>query len=135
MIKSFTPQPFEGVNTLPAYVSNTKVYFLTAKVPGGYEITLAKLTTGDSMSAGNPLSHALFESFSDHGERAKAARTRVCGHDREFAAVKNAMLETGVQFHPALPNSCETILYALGEWFQAQNPDIQEISVVSQSCH
>lgn len=135
MIKSFEPQPFDGLNTLPVYVSNTKAYFLTGKVPGGYEIVLAKLTTGDSMSAGNPLSHALFESFTDHGIRAKAARTRVSGRDREFAAVKNAMVETGVQFHPALPNSCETILYALGEWFQVQNPEITEVAVVSQTCH
>lgn len=135
MIKSFTPQPYEGTNPLPVYVSDTKTYFLTAKVPGGYEITLAKLTTGESVSAGNPLSHALFESFTDHGVRAKAARTRVTGRDREFVAVKNAMMETGVQFLPALPNSCETILYALGEWFSVQNPEITEVKVVSQSCH
>lgn len=135
MIKGFTAQPFDGLNTLPVYVSNTKTYFLTGKVPGGYEIILAKLTTGESMSAGNLLTHALFESFTDHGIRAKAARTRVSGRDREFVAVKNAMMETGVQFHPALPNSCETILYALGDWFQVQNPEITEVAVVSQSCH
>lgn len=135
MIKNFEPQPFDGLNALPVYVSNTKAYFLTGKISGGYEITLAKLTTGDSMSAGNPLSHALFESFTDRGIRAKAARTRVSGRDREFVAVKNAMMEAGVQFYPALPNSCETILYALGDWFQVQNPEITEVSVVSQNCH
>ena len=135
MIKDFNPQPFAGINTLPVYVNNTKTYFLTAEVTGGYEIILAKLTTGASMSAGNPLSHALFESFTDHGRRAKAARTRVSGPDGEFIAVKNAMMEVGIRFHPALPNSCETILYALGEWFQVQNPEISAFSVVSQNCH
>ena len=135
MVKNFNPQPFEGINTLPVYVNNTKTYFLIGKISGGYEIILAKLTTGESISAGNALNHALCESFTDHGVRAKAARTRVSGRDRELVAVKNAMIETGVQFYPALPNSCETILYALGDWFQMQNHEIAEVNVVSQNCH
>lgn len=135
MIKYFTPQPYDGLNTLPDYVKNVQVFTLTAIVVGGYTITLARLTIGDSVSAGTPLAHALFESFSDHGEQMKTARTRVTGLDREFVAVKSAMTATGVEFHPALPNSCETILYSLGEWFQAKNSEIQEFSVVSQSCH
>lgn len=135
MIKSYAPQPYDGLNALPSYVANIRAYTLIGSVPGNYQITLAKLTVGDSMSAGNPLAHALYESYTDHGERAKAARTRASGVDREFAAVKSAMRETGVDFHPALPNSCETILYSLGEWFKVQNPEIEEISLVSQSCH
>lgn len=135
MIKNFVTQPYDGLNTLPDYVKNTRIYALTANVVGGYSITLAKLTVGDLMSAGNPLVHALFESFTDHGARAKAARTRASGYDREFIAVKNAMIETGVEFHPALSCPCEMIMSALGEWFKVQNPEIMEVSVVSQTCH
>lgn len=135
MIKNFEPQPYDGFNPLPSYVTNVSTFTLTGTVPGGYEITLAKLTVGESVSAGNLLSHALFESFDDHGRRMKAARTRVSGFDREFVAVKSAMSGCGFAFHPALPSVCETVLYALGEYFQAQNPEIAEVSVVSQSCH
>lgn len=135
MIKNFTPQQFEGLNTLPIYVNNVRTYTLIATVPGDYVITLAKLTVGDSVSAGNPLSHALFESFTEHGERMKASRTRVNGHDKDFISVKNAMIETGVDFHPVLSSPCETILRSLGEWFMAQYPEITAFSLVSQSCH
>ena len=106
MIKNFTPEQYAGVNTLPQYVTNARAYTLIGTVKGGYIITLAKLTVGSSMSAGNPLSHALFESFTDHGERMKTARTRVSGKNQELVAVKNAMVETGIEFNPALPNSC-----------------------------
>ena len=40
MISSFAPQPFEGINSLPSYVTNLKVYTLMARIPGNYEITL-----------------------------------------------------------------------------------------------
>ena len=135
MIKNFTPQPFEGGNPLPDYVGNKSEYTLVGEVPGGYKITLAKLTVGDSISAGNPLAHALFESYTDHGERAKVARTRVSGFDREFIATRSAMSETGVEFHPTVSCSNETILESLGEWFMVQNPEISGVSVVSQTCH
>ena len=135
MIKNFTPEQYAGVNTLPQYVTNARAYTLIGTVKGGYIITLAKLTVGSSMSAGNPLSHALFESFTDHGERMKTARTRVSGKNQELVAVKNAMVETGIEFNPALPNSCETILYSLGQYFQSVNPDIEAFSIVSQTCH
>lgn len=135
MIKNFIPQPYEGINPLPDYVNNVHTYALVGTVPGGYLVTLAKLTVGESISAGNPLTHALFESFSDHGVRQKAARTRVSGYDREFIAVKNAMIETGVEFNPAVPSPCETVLNSLSEWFMAQNPEITAVSLVSQTCH
>lgn len=135
MIKNFNPQPFDGSNPLPVYVGNINRYSLIGTIQGGYKITLAKLTVGDSKSAGNPLAHALFESFTDHGESAKVARTRVSGFDREFIAVRGAMSETGIEFHPTLPCPCEVMLEALGEWFKVQNPDIIEVSVVSQTCH
>ena len=135
MIKSFTPKEYDGLNTLPTYASNLKSFVLVAKVPGDYEITLARLVVGESVSAGNELSHALFESFTDHGVRSKAARTGVSGYDREFIAVKNAMIETGVEFHPTLAAPCEEVLMSLGEWFKAQNSEILDYSLVSQSCH
>lgn len=135
MIKYFTPQPYDGLNFLPDYVKNKRIYTLEGTTSGGYVITLAKLTVAESVSAGTPLSHAVFESFTDHGQRMKAARTRVSGIDKDFVAAKSAMMETGVEFHPALPNSCETILYSLGEWFQVQNPEIEALAVVSQTCH
>lgn len=135
MIKSFTPQPFEGINPLPSYVTDTRTYTLVGTVPGGYKVTLAELTVGNSMSAGNPLAHVLFKSYTDHGDRMKVVRTRASGYDRELTAVKNAMREAGVEFLPALPNSSETILYALGEWLKAQNEDIEAVALVSQTCH
>ncbi|MEG1562516.1 MAG: hypothetical protein RR365_02125 [Bacteroides sp.] len=135
MIKAFNPQPFDGYNPLPDYVSGVDKHALIGTIPGGYKITLAKLTVGASMSAGNPLAHALFESYTNHGEQAKVARTRASGYDREFIAVRSAMNETGVEFHPALPCPCEAILKSLGEWFVVKNPEITEVSVVSQTCH
>lgn len=135
MVKSFTPQPYDGINPLPNYVANVRVFSLIGEISGGYKILLAKLTVGDSVSGSNLLSHALFESFTDHGERAKTARTRVSGYDREFIAVRNAMSETGVEFCTISPIPCETILRSLGDWFVACNSEILDFSIVSQSCH
>jgi len=135
MIKTFTPQPYDGLNLLPSYAKNVRAFTLIGNIPGGYAITLAKLRVGYSVSAGNPLAHALFESFTDHGERAKAARTRASGADKEFAAIKSAMTEAGIEFNPVIPDSCESILYALGDWFKEHNPEIMSFSLVSQSCH
>ena len=61
MIKNFTPMPYEGINPLPDYVTGIRTYELVGTVPGGYVVTLGKLTVGESMSAGNPLTHAIFE--------------------------------------------------------------------------
>ena len=135
MIKSFTPEQYAGVNSLPLYVTGVREYTLVGTTTAGYVITLGRLTVGSSMSAGNPLSHALFESFTDHGLRQKTARTRVSGCDREFVAVKNAMMETGVEFYPSLPSAPEEIMQSLGDWFRVTNEEIAEVSVVSQTCH
>ena len=135
MIKSFTPEQYAGVNSLPLYVTGVREYTLVGTTKEGYVITLGRLSVGNSLSAGNPLSHALFESFTDHGERMKTARTRVSGKNQELVAVKNAMTETGIEFNPALPNSCETILYSLGQYFQSVNPVIREFALMSQTCH
>lgn len=135
MIKNFVSRPFDGCNSLPNYVGGIREYALIGTVPGGYKVMLARLTVGESMSAGNPLAHALFESFTDHGDRAKVSRTRASGYDREFIAVRSAMIESGVEFMPSLSCPCEVILNDLGAWFAAQNPEIESVSVVSQSCH
>ena len=135
MIKDFKPQPFGGPNPLPDYVFDTRTLTLVGTVPGGYKITLGRLTIGETKSGGNLLTHALFESFSDHGERLRVARTRVSGYDREFIAARNAMIETGIDFFPTLPCSCEAILESLGDWFVVQNPEITQPVVVSQTCH
>ena len=135
MIKSFTPRAFEKPNPLPNYVVNAKETTLLGIVPGGYVITLAKLTVGDSMSAGNPLTHALFESYNDHGEKMSVARTRVSGYEREFTAVKTAMMATGVEFYPIAPSNSQNLLSLLGDWFMVNNPEITSYKLVSQTCH
>ena len=132
MIKNYNPRPFEQFNPLPTYVAITEQYELLAKTKTGYTITLAKLTVGKSVSAGNQLSNALFESFSDHGERMAVARTRVSGYERVFNAVMNAMMEVGVEFESITPCHSEMMLTALGAWIQLRNPDIEQYEVVSQ---
>lgn len=134
MIKGFTPQPYNGLIALPSYATNVRAYTLVASISNGYDIVLAKLTVGES-SRGTPLSYALFESYTDHGKRSKTARTRASGCDSEFAAVRNAMSVTGVEFHPTLPKPCEVVMQALGEWFKATNSEIEKVELVSQTCH
>ena len=131
MIKNYNPPPFEQLNPLPAYVDVTDRCDLIAKTKTGYTITLAKLTVGNSVSAGNTLTHALFESFSDHGERMAVARTRVSGYERVFNAVMNAMIEAGVEFESIAPCHFEIMLTALGAWIQVRNPEIEKYELMS----
>ena len=133
MIKNYNPRPFEQASFLPAYVEVTHRYELLARVRGGYVINLAKLTVGKSLSAGKPLSHVLFESFSDHGERRAMARTRISGYDRAFYAVLNAMMEIGTEFEFVTPCHFEEILTELGASIQAENPEIEKYEIVSQN--
>ena len=133
MIKNYNPRPFEQFISLPTYVAISGQYELLAMTKTGYTIRLAKLTIDQSVSAGNLLSHVLFESFSDHGERRAIARTRVSGNERVFIAVMNAMLEVGVEFESVTPCHSEMMLTALGAWIQARNPDIKNYDIVSQS--
>ena len=135
MIKNYNPRPFERTNPLPIYVVITDQYELLAKTKTGYTITLAKLTIGQSVSAGNQLSHALFESFSDHGERMAVARTRVSGYERVFSAVMNAMLEVGVEFESVTPCHFSMLLAELGALIQQKNPGIERYKIVSQNWH
>ena len=135
MIKSFTPRAFDGANKIPGYATKVAQYTLLGEVVGGYVITLAKLTVGESVSAGNQLTHAAFESFDDHGRRKAAVRTRVSGYNREFVAVQNAMIGAGVEFAPVTPCGSEDVLNALGNWFREHNPEIAKCSLVSQRCH
>lgn len=135
MIKNYNPRPFEQFTSLPTYVAISEQYELLATTKSGYTIRLAKLTIGQSVSAGNQLTHVLFESFSDHGERRAIARTRVSGNERVFIAIMNAMLEVGVEFESVTPCHSEIMLSALGAWIQLRNHDIEKYEVVSQSCH
>ena len=135
MIKNFIPQPYIGENPLPTYVSKLRQYILVGTIAGGYKITLAKLTIGDSISASNLLTHALFESYNDHGEQMALSRTRVSGHEREFWAVKNAMINVGIEFKNVTSCSSEEIMKSLGAWFRKQNSDIKYCSVVSHTSH
>lgn len=135
MIKSFTPRPYDGANLLPSYATNVQTHTLVATVTGDYIVTLGRLLIGESVSAGNPLTHAAFESFDDHGSPMATARTRMGGYEREFTAAKNVMMDVGVEFAPVTPCDCEKLLEALGDWFQRQNPDIKNFKVLSQTRH
>ncbi len=135
MIKNYNPRPFEQFSPLPNYVAITEQYELLAQTKTGYTITLAKLTIGKLMSAGNPLAHVLFESFSDHGERRAVARTRVSGSERVFVAVMNTMMEVGTEFESVTPCHSGMMLTALGAWLQLRNHDIEKYEIVSLSCH
>ena len=125
MISNYNPRPFEQFNPLPKYAAITEQYELLAKTKTGYTITLAKLTIGKSVSAGNQLTHVLFEGFSDHCERRAVARTSVSSSERVFVAVMNAMLEIGVDFESFTLCPSETMLTAIGWWLQLRNPDIE----------
>ena len=76
MIKSVNLKPFDKFCEFPAYVYRNDVtkYLLVATVKGNYNITLAKLTTGVSVVNGDELSHVLFESYNDHGEKMSEVR-------------------------------------------------------------
>lgn len=100
MIKNYAPQPYDGMAALPQYVTDVSTYTLIGEVPGGYKITLAELSVGSSVSAGNPLTHALFKSYSDHGEQMKVVRVRANGVDGEVTAAVSAMRMAGVEFNP-----------------------------------
>ncbi len=133
MIKNYVPKPFIGTNQLPNYVSNVKKYILNGTITGGYIIRLAKLTVGESTSNGVILSHARFQSYSDHGKRKSDIKTRVSGYNREFNAIKNVMFEAGVEFDNVTFGSTEEIINALGEWFKRHNSDILSYSLMSQN--
>ena len=139
MIKSVQLKPLD-VNMpceLPTYVYGNGVekYTLIATVPGDYKITLAKLTIGSSMSGTTMLSHAMFESYSEHGEKMSEAKIRISGCERDFMAVKNVMSKVGIEVESIAPCHFSVLLNALGAYYQAVNPEISEYVVVSQRCH
>ena len=132
MIKDVNLKPFEKSVFLPAYVSNIGIYTLTAKVLGDYEITLAQLVIGDTMSAGVPLTHVLFRSYTSKGKKCTESRTRVSGFEREFIAVKSAMFNVGIIFEPIVPCHFLELLNSVGAYYQADNQDIQSYEILSQ---
>lgn len=137
MIKNVDLKPFTKSQLFPTYVykNGVNIYTLSATVAGGYEITLAKMTLGDSVSGGFPLSHVLFESYTSQGQKRIETKTRVGGYEREFNAAKQAMFKAGIEFESIAPCHFEELLEGLGAWYKADNPDIQDYAVVSQTCH
>ena len=136
MIKNVNLKPFDKPNRLPTYVYGNGVtkYTLIATVPGDYKITLAKLTIGSSMSGTTELSHAMFESYSNHGEKMSEAKVRVSGCERDFMAVKNVMSKVGIECESIAPCHFSVLLSALGANYKAVNPEISEYTAVSQKC-
>lgn len=136
MIRNVALKPFQKAQLFPAYVykNGVKTYTLNAVVSSGYEIVLARITVGDSLSGGAPLSHVLFEGYAKNGQKMIETKTRVGGYEREFNAVKQAMIKAGVEFEPIVPCHPEELLSGLGAWYKAVNPDIRDYAVVSQTC-
>lgn len=128
MIKNVDLKPFKKFQLFPAYVykNGIEIYTLNATVSGGYEITLAQIIVGNSLSGGAPLCHVLFEGYAKNGQKMIETKTRVGGYEREFNAVKQAMIKAGVEFEPIAPCHLEELLEGLGAWYKAANPDIQE---------
>lgn len=137
MIKDVNLKPFTKSEMFPAYVykKGLTIYTLNAMVADGYEITLAKLTVGESTSDSELLCHALFESYNDHGEKMVETRARMSGSEREFNAGKEAMIKAGIEFEPITPCHFDELMSELGAWYEAANPDIRECKVMSQKCH
>ena len=137
MIRNVELKPFEKSCELPTYVygSGIEKYTLVGTVQGGYKITWARLTIGSSVSAGTELAHALFESYTDHGEKMSETKIRIAGAEKEFMAAKNVMIKAGIEFNPTAPCHFLDLLNALGAYYQAGNPEILRYEVLSQRCH
>lgn len=135
MIKNYAPQPYDGTTALPQYVTDVSTYTLIGEVPGGYKITLAELSVGSSVSAGNPLTHALFKSYSDHGEQMKVVRVRANGVDGEVTAAVSAMRWRALSLTPPCPSPVRPSCTRWAAWMQEHNPEITSVTLVSQSCH
>lgn len=133
MIRNISFKPFTYPNPLPSYSrwQGLEIYTLKGVVPGGYEILLGVLTVGKSQSGANTLSHALFESYDDHGRKMCEVRMRAGGYEREFMAVTGAMAEAGIEFEAINPSSkTEDLMNDLGEFFKKANPEIQEVRLI-----
>lgn len=137
MIKSVDLKPFEKSCELPTYVygGGIEKYTLVGTVQGDYKITWARLVIGSSVSAGTELAHALFESYTDHGEKMSETKIRIAGAEKEFMAAKNVMIKAGIEFNPTVPCHFLDLLNALGAYYQAGNPEILRYEVLSQRCH
>ena len=137
MIKNVELKPFEKHCELPTYVYGNGVeeYELVGTIAGGYKILMARLKVGTSKSKGEILSHAVFESYTTHGEKMSETKIRIGGCDSDFMAVKNAMIKSGIELENIAPCHFCDLLNALGACYQAANPDIQGYAVMSQRCH
>lgn len=135
MIKSFSIKPYTKDSPLPAYVKLKKFYEILATAPGGYRITLAKIYIGESCSAGTPLSHAKFESYTKYGEKARVTRTRASGYNREIVALQNAIIQAGAEIENVTINNSNEIITYIAQWYSDTCPELTNINIVSQMCH
>ena len=135
MITEFSPPSYTRENPLPSYVTDIQHYKLLGRVPGGYTITLAEMIIGESLSAGTELTHVLFRSYTDHGERMAEIRTRASGFERQANAMLSAMSQAGVKFNSVTFCKVEKLMETLADWFRGANPEIEECYLVSQSRH
>ena len=136
MIKNVKLKPFDKTCKFSDYVYRNKVdeYELVGVV-GDYNISLARLRIGISKTPNGECSHAIFESFDSHGKKMSESKFRTDGCDREFMAVKNAMIGVGIEFENTAPCHFLELLNALGAYYRAENPDITKCVVLSQRCH
>ena len=137
MIKNVNLKPFEVSYKFPTYVYGNDIesYTLIATVHEHYKIILGKLTIGTSESGSATLSHALFESYPEYGEKMSESKIRIGGFESDFMAAKNVMVKTGIEFENIAPCHFCDLLSALGAYYQAANHEISDYVVMSQKCH
>ena len=137
MIMKVNLKPFKDSCELPAYVYQNGVdrHTLIATIMGKYKITLARLLIGKSNSNDTVLTHAMFESYTEYGEKMAETKFRISGLESEFMAVKNIMWIAGIEFSEMPSCHFLELLNALGAYYQAVNPEIEDYGIVSQICY
>ena len=137
MIKDIKLKPFTTPCKLPVYVMRYGVteYTLTAKTNSGYVITLAKLFIGIARLHKAVSTHAVFKSYTNHGEKMAETKARVAGAGFELTATQLAMIRAGIEFDLETPCHFLDLMTAIGARYSAENPDIEEYGLMSQTCH
>lgn len=132
MAINFLPRRFDGINSIPSYVTNRDIYELVGQTKHGYDIRLGRITVGQSTSAGNVLYHALYESYDSHGHRMSMVRSRSSGPMGRTNAALCAMSGTGVVLADVTATSFLDVLNQLGEWFLEHNSELENYTIMSQ---
>ncbi len=133
MTINFIARKFDGNSSIPSYVTNKECYAIIGKTETGYDISLGRLTLGESASAGKTLYHALYESYDDHGHRMSMVRGRSSGPMGKTNAALSAMAGTGVTLADVTVTNFLEVLNQLGEWFLKHNSELKSYDIVSQS--